>query len=144
MEASLAPQRVEITAPNWGYDLALDGDLITIAGTASADVETLTWTVGTATGSIDAGTSWLAEDLPLVPGDNTVVVLATAADGTESRDELVVTHNPGVPVASQLALSSNLAELDQALVVRVGIWASGPLDSVDVGPADGPDALRET
>jgi len=135
---------IDISAPGYGYDLSTELSLVTLEGVAREDVETVTWEVDTgASGTADGVQTWSAMDIPLVPGDNVITVTGTTTEGEEGSDVIVVACNPGVPLASDLRLSEGVVFVGIPDEVAAGVYVSGPVDSVVVGPSDESGALLE-
>ena len=139
---------VTITAPNHGFELAVDGALVTVEGVASAAVTAVTWEVfegpgvSTASGTASGTGTWTAADVPLQPGDNTIVI--TGTDGvTSTTDAILVTSTPGVALQSGLTLSREVWIVGEAVTIDVQVLADG-VDAVDVGPVDAAGALTAT
>ena len=69
---------VDISAPNFGYDLATEAQTVTLEGVAREDVEVVSWeTDQGASGTTTGVQAWIAEDIPLVAGDNTITITGT-------------------------------------------------------------------
>lgn len=138
---------VEISAPNWGYDLATTASSITIEGIARDDVTSVEWTVSAGGVEVDSGTAdgttaWVAEELGLALGDN--LVEFTASTTTDiGRASILVTRNDGVDIVSELRLSTEVVVVDSATQVQAAVWlAPGTVPDADsdglvrVGPVD--------
>ena len=139
----LAPDLIALVAPNWGGDLAVDGDAITILGTAAPETVALVWASETANGELRPTDAWTAADLPLEAGDNTFVFTATDGDGRTETETLRVTSTPGIPLASGLSLSLEQVDVASTVTVSAGVHTSGPVDQIEVGPDDGAGGLTE-
>ena len=112
---------IEITAPNWGYDLATTATTITIEGIARDDVTAVTWATGSGGGAAAGTATWAAQDIPLVTGDNVVTI--TATNGTDTQEAtLRVTSNPGVPIVSDLSLSQTVVLVGEPADVTAAVW----------------------
>ena len=138
---------IELSAPNWGRDLATAATSITVEGIARDDVVGVTWSVSaggvqTASGAATGTATWAAADVPLQPGDNELVFVASTADASGAAT-LRVTSNPGVGIVSALQLSTTVAILGEATAVTAAVWLEPGLTPdadasglVRVGPVD--------
>ncbi len=135
---------VDITGPNYGRALATGESTITLVGVAADTVTELRWDNGDQGGEIALSGLWTAPDVPLVEGDNLLVVTARTEDGDEDQVSLQVTYSAGSPLDGTLGLSSRVAFVDEATPLSARIALSGPADSVVVGPTDADGELLET
>ena len=139
---------VDISAPNYGYDLATELGLVTIEGVAREDVEIVTWeTDRGASGTAEGVQVWVAEDIPLAAGDNVITITGTTGDGETGADVMVVTYSSDVPFASGLTLSTTAVvagSVLQQLSASVLLTSTDGMTDAVVGPTDADGALLES
>ena len=75
------------------YGMSLSS-VVPVSGLMFGDAVSITWTKGNDSGEIEPGRYWSSGPINLTPGDNTIVVTATAADGEVSSDSIMITYNP--------------------------------------------------
>jgi hypothetical protein len=112
---------VAITAPNWGYDLGLDGDVITLEGVAREDVVAVSWSTASGGGEATGVAAWIATDIALARGDNVITVTGITGDGEVGTASMVVASTPGVPLASNLTLSGTIAWTGEERALEAGL-----------------------
>jgi len=140
---SLPADLLAIVGPNWGGDLAVDGDRVTVVGTVAERVVELSWSNGTDSGSVPVASAWTAADLVLTPGDNQLVFTATDADGNSESEAIVVSSTPGVPLASGLSVSLGQVDVGTSVEVVASVLTDGTVSGIEVGPDDGAGGLSE-
>jgi hypothetical protein len=92
--AGTAPLRVAITSPSSAVTTA-KAATISVSGTASGGtgITQITWQSSTgATGTADGAGHWLASNIPLLTGTNTIVIRAFDARGASAWAAAVVVH----------------------------------------------------
>jgi hypothetical protein len=130
---------VYITAPNYGYAMSTELDVVTLEGVAREDVVEVSWEgEGGASGTADGTLTWSIADLPLIEGDNTLTVTGTNADGDTGSTQMRVVYTPGVPFESGLTLSQDVAFLDTPAEISASLWLSAEdtPDTVELASVD--------
>lgn len=140
---TLPPTLLTLVGPNWGADLAVDGEAVTVVGTATEGVVSIAWSTESHSGAVAVDAAWTATDIPLVPGDNTLIFTATDTLGHTDTEAMVVTANPGIPLASDLQLTVPLVEQGSTPTVSAAVHTSGTIDTIEVGPADASGVLTD-
>lgn len=93
--ASAGPVSIQITSPSAAVSTA-KGTTISVGGTASggAGIAQITWQTSTGqSGTADGADRWLASNIPLLVGTNTIVIRAYDAAGASAWRSLVVVRH---------------------------------------------------
>jgi hypothetical protein len=131
---------VAITGPNYGYDVSTRASQVTLVGAARVDTERVEWrvqvdgaVVSEGLAVLDEQGAWTAQDVPVQPGDNTLIVRAVTQGGW-AEDSLVATVGEASPFTSDVVVTAGVvADLESTLHARV--WVDGEPEWVGVGPS---------
>jgi hypothetical protein len=90
-----AEPMIKIISPWGGERTQFISGTLRLGGILFGDVDTVNWKIepGGQSGAIQKGAYWISGQIPLLPGDNRVVVTAEKGDSVVD-DALVVTYNP--------------------------------------------------
>jgi hypothetical protein len=126
---------IEITSPTGSSGYSTKSSTVTLAGSSSDGVVSITWLnsrggSGTAIGTTD----WIISSIPLQTGDNFIRVTAKDSVGKGSSDSITVTYNPSIAFLSTLQMTPDSAFVNEATTVifRIGIENAPNLDKSSV------------
>ncbi len=125
---------IRITEPSGSGHATTAGSVVSLSGVVFGKFTSLTWTAGTASGSLaisEGSPFWQSDSITLAPGDNLVKVAATGEEGTVT-DSVVVTSNPGFMLPNALQMRPPAMFVGQSQKVLATL-ALGPFGSVSSG-----------
>ncbi|MBZ0266494.1 hypothetical protein K8I28_17685, partial [bacterium] len=100
-------------------DISLEGNIV-----SSLRVLSLKWTsTSRSSGSVEPESNWSIESIPLVPGDQTIMVEVTDVAHTTASDQIQVTFNQNLEITADLSLSPSVILTDESSVISASITA---------------------